>query len=159
MAVTGDDVLTIDGRPASEALIRAGEWHDLLLVGEGLRISAPAHDVLLFTNGTLDIDSSVPVDGDRVLVQLLTTPYTESVELTIYTKEGTKTVLNPTIENGTPIVSGKHGMKKWITSRATRHLTIVGPTISVGWEVQMPNLNERPPTFKGTSKDLAMKRT
>ena len=39
VAVTGDDVLTIDGRPASEALIRAGEWHDLLLVGEGLRLS------------------------------------------------------------------------------------------------------------------------
>ena len=81
-----NDVLTIDGSPAGDVMVRAGEWHDLLLIGEGLRISAPAHDVLFFVNGSLDIDSSVPVDGDRILLQMLTTPYTESVELTIYAR-------------------------------------------------------------------------
>ncbi len=101
-----DAVLTIDGRPASEAVLRAGEWHDVLLMGEGMRISASAHDVLLFVNGSLDLDSSVPVNGDRVLVQLLTTPYTTNVELTLFDDEGRKTVFNPPIENGTPIVSG-----------------------------------------------------
>ena len=101
-----DAALTIDGRPASEAVLRAGEWHDVLLMGEGMRISASAHDVLLFVNGSLDLDSSVPVNGDRVLVQLLTTPYTTNVELTLFDDEGRKTVFNPPIENGTPIVSG-----------------------------------------------------
>ena len=50
--------LTIDGLAPSEATFRAGEWHDLLLMGEDLRISAPAHDVLLFVDGVIDIDSS-----------------------------------------------------------------------------------------------------
>ena len=31
-------------------------------MGENLRISAPAHDVLLFVDGVIDIDSSVPVE-------------------------------------------------------------------------------------------------
>ena len=62
--------LTIDGEAPQDAEIRAGEWHDVLLMGEDLRLSAPAHDVWLFVDGVLDIDSSVPVDGDRVLVQL-----------------------------------------------------------------------------------------
>lgn len=111
-AVSVNQALTIDGLPADEAVIRAGEWHELLLMGEGLRVSAPADDVLLFINGSLDIDSSVPVDGDRVLLQLLTTPYTEQVELTIYTKDGQKTVFNPPIENGTPIVRGADWFEK-----------------------------------------------
>ena len=38
--------LTIDGQAPSQAMFRAGEWHDVLLMGEDLRISAPAHDVL-----------------------------------------------------------------------------------------------------------------
>ncbi len=111
-AVSVNQALTIDGLPADEAVIRAGEWHELLLMGEGLRVSAPADDVLLFVNGSLDIDSSVPVDGDRVLLQLLTTPYTEQVELIIYTKDGQKTVFNPPIENGTPIVRGADWFEK-----------------------------------------------
>ena len=76
--------LTIDGEAPQDAEIHAGEWHDVLLIGEDLRLSAPAHDVWLFVDGVLDIDSSVPVDGDRVLVQLLTTPYTEHVELVVW---------------------------------------------------------------------------
>ena len=56
--VEPDAVLTINGQPATEVSVAAGEWHDLLLIGEGLRISAPAQDVLLFQNGSLDIDSS-----------------------------------------------------------------------------------------------------
>ena len=97
--VNVNQVLTVDGLAAGQAELRAGEWHELLLVGDGLRISAPAHDVLLFVDGALDIDSSVPVDGDRVALQLLTTPYTTEVELTIYTKDGSKTVFNPTVTN------------------------------------------------------------
>jgi hypothetical protein len=111
-SVKVDNVLTVDGLAATEATLRAGEWHELLLIGEGLRISAPAHDVLLFVNGALDIDSSVPVDGDRIALQLLTTPYTMEVELTIYTKDGTKTVFTPSMTNGTPIVSGEAWYEK-----------------------------------------------
>ena len=105
-------VLTIDGEPAEDATLRSGEWHDILLVGEGLRLSAPAHDVLLFVDGYIDIDSSVPVDGDRVLVQMLTTPYTESVELVVWSADGTKTVYNQSLVNGTPVVSGEAWYEK-----------------------------------------------
>ena len=104
--------LTIDGTSPENAVFRAGEWHDVLLMGEGLRVAAPAHDVLLFVDGIIDIDSSVPVEGDRVLVQLLTTPYTEHVELVVWAKDGTKSVLNPTVTNGTPIISGEAWYEK-----------------------------------------------
>ena len=104
--------LTIDGTSPENAVFRAGEWHDVLLMGEGLRIAAPAHDVLLFVDGIIDIDSSVPVEGDRVLVQLLTTPYTEHVELVVWAKDGTKSVLNTTVTNGTPIISGEAWYEK-----------------------------------------------
>ena len=112
LEVNLNDVLTIDGLAPSEAVVRAGEWHEVLLLGEDLRISAPAHDVLLFVNGVIDIDSSVPVEGDRVALRLLTTPYTEEVELTIYAKDGTKSVYNPPVENGTPIVNGEDWYEK-----------------------------------------------
>ncbi|MGB0378333.1 MAG: hypothetical protein ACPGGE_05865, partial [Poseidonia sp.] len=104
--------LTIDGLAPSEATFRAGEWHDLLLMGEDLRISAPAHDVLLFVDGVVDIDSSVPVEGDRINLKLLTTPYTEFVELVVYAKDGTKAVFNQTAGNGTPIISGEAWYEK-----------------------------------------------
>ncbi|MEC7509034.1 MAG: M28 family peptidase [Candidatus Thermoplasmatota archaeon] len=104
--------LTIDGTAPSEAVFRAGEWHDVLLIGENLRISAPAHDVLLFVDGVIDIDSSVPVEGDRVSVQLLTTPYTEHVELVVYATDGTKAVFNQSITNGTPIITGEAWYEK-----------------------------------------------
>ncbi|MEE3084145.1 MAG: M28 family peptidase [Candidatus Thermoplasmatota archaeon] len=104
--------LTIDGTAPSEAVFRAGEWHEVLLMGENLRISAPAHDVLLFVDGVIDIDSSVPVEGDRVSVQLLTTPYTEHVELVVYATDGTKAVFNQSITNGTPIITGEAWYEK-----------------------------------------------
>ena len=104
--------LTIDGTSPDNAVFRAGEWHDVLLMGEGLRVAAPAHDVLLFVDGIIDIDSSVPVEGDRVLVQLLTTPYTEHVELVVWAKDGTKSVLNTTVSNGTPIINGEAWYEK-----------------------------------------------
>ena len=104
--------LTIDGTAPSEVVFRAGEWHDVLLMGENLRISAPAHDVLLFVDGVIDIDSSVPVEGDRVSVQLLTTPYTEHVELVVYAVDGTKAVFNQSITNGTPIITGEAWYEK-----------------------------------------------
>ena len=104
--------LTIDGTSPENAVFRAGEWHDVLLMGEGLRVAAPAHDVLLFVDGIIDIDSSVPVEGDRILVQLLTTPYTEHVELVVWAKDGTKSVLNTTVTNGTPIISGEAWYEK-----------------------------------------------
>ena len=99
--IDADATLTIDGLPATEATVRLGEWHDLLLIGEGLRLSAPAHDVFLFVNGSMDLDSSVPVEGDRLSFRLLTTPYTEVVELTIYDQNGRKTMFSLPIENGT----------------------------------------------------------
>ncbi len=111
-AIEADAVLTIDGRPASEATIEAGAWHDLILIGDGLRISAPADDVLLFVNGSLDIDSSVPVDGDRVSLRLLTTPYAEEVLLVMYDAQGRSSTLDIPVVNGTPIVSGAEWFEK-----------------------------------------------
>ncbi len=110
--IDADATLTIDGLPATEATVRLGEWHDLLLIGEGLRLSAPAHDVFLFVNGSMDLDSSVPVEGDRLSFLLLTTPYTEVVELTIYDQNGRKTMFSLPIENGTPIVNGQEWFEK-----------------------------------------------
>ncbi|MEC7411788.1 MAG: hypothetical protein VYE08_04075, partial [Candidatus Thermoplasmatota archaeon] len=110
--IDADATLTIDGLPATEATVRLGEWHDLLLIGEGLRLSAPAHDVFLFVNGSMDLDSSVPVEGDRLSFRLLTTPYTEAVELTIYAQNGRKTVFSLPVENGTPIVNGQEWFEK-----------------------------------------------
>ena len=124
--IDADATLTIDGMPATEAAVRLGEWHDLLLVGEGLRLSAPADDVLLFVNGSMDLDSSVPVDGDRQAIRLLTTPYTEAVELTIYDQNGRKTVFELPVENGTPIVNGQEWFEK-MDSVSYTHLTL--PTI------------------------------
>ena len=111
-AIKADAVLTIDGRPASEATIEAGAWHELILIGDGLRISAPADDVLLFVNGSLDIDSSVPVDGDRVSLRLLTTPYAEEVLLVMYDAQGRSSTLDIPVVNGTPIVSGTEWFEK-----------------------------------------------
>ena len=107
-----ETALTIDGASPQDAEIRAGEWHDVLLMGENLRLSAPAHDVWLFVDGVLDIDSSVPVEGDRVLVQLLTTPYTEYVELVVWDSDGTKSVFNRSVGNGTPILAGEAWYEK-----------------------------------------------
>ena len=107
-----DDVLTIDGVPALQATISTGQWHDVVLMGEGLRVSAPADDVLLFVNGALDLDSSVPVEGNRVALQLLTTPYTQSVELVVYSMDGKKSAFQLALTNGTPIISGAEWLDK-----------------------------------------------
>ena len=63
-------------------------------------------------DGVIDIDSSVPVEGDRISVQLLTTPYTEHVELVVYATDGTKAVFNQSITNGTPIITGEAWYEK-----------------------------------------------
>ena len=110
--IDADATLTIDGLPATDVTVLLGEWHDLLLIGEGLRLSAPAHDVFLFVNGSMDLDSSVPVDGDRLAFRLLTTPYTDEVVLTIYDQNGRKTTFELPVANGTPIVNGQEWFEK-----------------------------------------------
>ena len=62
-------------------------------------------------NGSMDLDSSVPVDGDRLSFRLLTTPYTEVVELTIYDQTAGRPC-SPPIENGTPIINGQEWFEK-----------------------------------------------
>ena len=150
--IDADATLTIDGMPATEAAVRLGEWHDLLLVGEGLRLSAPADDVLLFVNGSMDLDSSVPVDGDRQAIRLLTTPYTEAVELTIYDQNGRKTVFELPVENGTPIVNGQEWFEKmdYITCDPVVRRS---PLCRV-WRLQRPMDGRRQPGLRAWSSLL-----
>ena len=43
---------------------------------------------------------------------MLTTPYTEHVELVVYATDGTKAVFNQSITNGTPIITGEAWYEK-----------------------------------------------
>ena len=78
------DVLLIDAQDPSEISLKAGEYHDFILVGEGQRLVVPV-DVFLIVNGTLVQSGEIKVgDEGQIGGKILTTPYTTAANLTIY---------------------------------------------------------------------------
>jgi len=112
-----DEVLTIDFLPPQEALIRSGEWHDFTLQGNGRMLHVP-NDVLLFVNGTFQVNSMAMVEGDLLHGKLLTTPYVEEITIELMHADGFREEVELAITEGTPIVNGEDWYEKmdFITS-------------------------------------------
>lgn len=115
------EIILIDYLAPGEVTIKTGQWHDLLLDGDGYRLQAP-RDILLFVNGTIIIDGMIEVVGDDVInAKLLTTPYTTDANLTLIHPDGTSSRVILEIEEAIPIVNGEDWFDKmeFITSICT----------------------------------------
>ena len=115
------EIILIDYLAPGEVTIKTGQWHDILLDGDGYRIQAP-RDVLLFINGSIIIDGMIEVVGDDILnAKLLTTPYTTDANLTLIHPDGTSSRVILEIEEALPIVNGEDWFDKmdFITSICT----------------------------------------
>ena len=115
------EIILIDYLAPGEVTIKTGQWHDILLDGDGYRIQAP-RDVLLFINGSIIIDGMIEVVGDDILnAKLLTTPYTTDANLTLIHPDGTSSRVILEIEEALPIVNGEDWFDKmdFITSVCT----------------------------------------
>ena len=115
------EIILIDYLAPGEVTIKTGQWHDILLDGDGYRIQAP-RDVLLFINGSIIIDGMIEVVGDDILnAKLLTTPYTTDANLTLIHPDGTSSRVILEIEEALPIVNGEDRFDKmdFITSICT----------------------------------------
>ncbi len=112
--------LQIDFVNPEDAVLRAGEFHDFTLIGEGNSITTQP-DVLIFINGTYVKSHMVMVEDNTVFGQLLTTPYTDEVSISFMSSDGQTEVLPIEITNGTPIVNGEDWFDKmdFITSICT----------------------------------------
>ena len=112
------EIILIDYLAPGEVTIKTGQWHDILLDGDGYRLQAP-RDILLFVNGTIIIDGMIEVVGDDVInAKLLTTPYTTDANLTLIHPDGTSSRVILEIEEAIPIVNGEDWFDKmeFITS-------------------------------------------
>jgi hypothetical protein len=112
------EILLIDYLAPGEVTIKTGQWHDILLDGDGYRLQAPI-DVLLFVNGTIILDGMIEVVGDDVLkAKLLTTPYTTDANLTLIHPNGATSKVELVMEEAIPIVNGEDWFEKmdFITS-------------------------------------------
>jgi hypothetical protein len=112
------EILLIDYLAPGEVTIKTGQWHDILLDGDGYRLQAP-RDVLLFVNGTIILDGMIEVVGDDVLkAKLLTTPYTTDANLTLIHPNGATSKVELVMEEAIPIVNGEDWFEKmdFITS-------------------------------------------
>ena len=115
------EILLIDYLAPGEVTIKTGQWHDILLEGDGYRLQAP-RDILLFVNGSIIIDGMIEVIGDDVLkAKLLTTPYTTDANLTLIHPDGSSSKVILEIEEALPIVNGEEWFDKmdFITSICT----------------------------------------
>lgn len=115
------EIILIDYLAPGEVTIKTGQWHDILLDGDGYRLQAP-RDILLFVNGTIIIDGMIEVVGDDVInAKLLTTPYTTDANLTLIHPDGTSSRVILEIEEAIPIVNGEDWFDKmeFITSICT----------------------------------------
>ncbi|MEK9730817.1 MAG: M28 family peptidase [Candidatus Poseidoniales archaeon] len=113
------DILFIDGKVTSDATLYRGEMHDFLLRGENLVLYTEQDDVLLFVNGSIVPTGEIRTDENEVLGGwILTTPYTETVELQVMNNAGITSQLTIPLENGTPVVNGEDWYEKmeFITS-------------------------------------------
>ncbi len=114
-----EDILLINGMKSDEATMFRGELHDFILRGKNMVMRTDAADVLFFVNGSIVPSGMVSSDDMEVLSgHILTTPYTEEVNLELMNEDGFKTTMLVSIENGTPIVNGEDWYEKmeFITS-------------------------------------------
>ena len=112
------EIILIDHLTPGEVTIKTGQWHDILLDGDGYRLQAPV-DVLLFVNGSVIIDGMIEVIGDDILnAKLITTPYTTDANLTLIHPDGSSSKIILEIEEAIPIVNGEEWFQKmdFITS-------------------------------------------
>ena len=115
------EIILIDHLTPGEVTIKTGQWHDILLDGDGYRLQAPV-DVLLFVNGSVIIDGMIEVIGDDILnAKLITTPYTTDANLTLIHPDGSSSKIILEIEEAIPIVNGEEWFQKmdFITSICT----------------------------------------
>jgi len=115
------EIILIDYLAPGEVTIKTGQWHDILLDGDGYRLQAP-RDILLFVNGSVILDGMIEVIGDDVInAKLLTTPYTTDANLTLIHPDGTSSRVILEIEEAMPIVNGEDWFDKmeFITSVCT----------------------------------------
>ena len=113
-------VFQIDYQMPSDVVLKSGEWHEFQLLGSGRAISVP-NDVMLFVDGYIIPNGYAMVEGESINGKLLLTPYVDEVKLTIVHPDGTGTVYELDVTNGTPIVNGKEWMEKM------EHITSVCP--------------------------------
>ena len=112
------DIILIDHLAPGEVTIKTGQWHDILLDGDGYRLQAPK-DILLFVNGSIVTDGIIEVVGDNILnAKLLTTPYTTDANLTLIHPDGSSSNIILEIEEAIPIINGEDWYQKmdFITS-------------------------------------------
>ncbi|MCS5533236.1 MAG: M28 family metallopeptidase [Candidatus Poseidoniaceae archaeon] len=115
------EIILIDHLEPGEVTIKTGQWHDILLDGDGYRLQAP-RDILLFVNGSIINDGMIEVVGDDILnAKLLTTPYTTDANLTLIHPDGSSSKVILEIEEAIPIVNGEEWFQKmnFITSICT----------------------------------------
>ncbi len=114
-----EDILLIKGMKSDDATMFRGELHDFILRGKNMVMRTDAPDVLFFINGSIVPSGMVSSeDMDILSGHILTTPYTEEVNLELMNEDGFKTSIIVPIENGTPIVNGEDWYEKmeFITS-------------------------------------------
>lgn len=114
-----EDILLINGLKSDDATMFRGELHDFILRGKNMVMRTDAPDVLFFINGSIVPSGMVSSeDMDILSGHILTTPYTEEVNLELMNEDGFKTSIIVPIENGTPIVNGEDWYDKmeFITS-------------------------------------------
>ncbi len=114
-----EDILLINGLKSDDTTMFRGELHDFILRGKNMVMRTDAPDVLFFINGSIVPSGMVSSeDMDILSGHILTTPYTEEVNLELMNEDGFKTSIIVPIENGTPIVNGEDWYDKmeFITS-------------------------------------------
>jgi hypothetical protein len=114
-----EDILLINGMKSDDTTMFRGELHDFILRGKNMIMRTDAPDVLFFINGSIVPSGMVSSEDMDVLSgHILTTPYTEEVNLELMNEDGFKNSVIIPIENGTPIVNGEDWYEKmeFITS-------------------------------------------
>jgi hypothetical protein len=149
------EILLIDYLAPGEVTIKSGQWHDILLDGDGYRLQAPI-DVLLFVNGTIILDGMIEVVGDDVLkAKLLTTPYTTDANLTLIHPNGATSKVELVMEEAIPIVNGEDWFEKmdFVTS-VCADSTLCGGYINRWMGTPNPALERAASFFQGHFEGL-----
>ncbi len=112
-----EGIFYIDFQHPSKAVMKLGEFMPFTLEGEGNAIMTQP-DVMIFVNDTYVKSHKVMVLDDLVHGYLLTTPYTNGVNITFMDSDGRSEIIQVETAEGTPIVNGEEWFDKmeFITS-------------------------------------------